>query len=52
MYKITKEENELAEELYDKDGVFQTEKMDEKEILKYYDEQERLRKLKEEEAKK
>ena len=47
MYKITKEDNEMGKEMYHEDDVFQTEKIDEKELKKYFEEQERLKKLKE-----
>ena len=47
MYKISKEDNELGKEMYNEDDVFQTEKLEDKEVVKYYEEMERLRKLRE-----
>ncbi len=52
MYKISKEDNELGKEMYNEDDVFQTEKLEDKEVVKYYEEMERLRKLRELEMKK
>jgi hypothetical protein len=52
MYKITKEDNELGKEMYNEDDVFQTEKLEDKEVVKYYEEMERLKKLRELEMKK
>jgi hypothetical protein len=46
MYKITKEEVDESE--FDEDIVFQTEKLDTKHMEKYFEQQELLRKMKEE----
>lgn len=52
MYKISKEDNEMGKEMYNEDDIFQTDKLDENEVKKYYEEMERLKKLREEEMNK